>query len=122
MDVRTSSPAFVVLIALLSVIPAAAGVRAGQPPPATGSSAAVQGGAVAVVPFANISQDAADGWVGVGIAETVVADVGVLDGFSVIGRAQVLAAVRGWDEVPVADAMATELGRALEARGVITGG
>ena len=126
MDVRTSSPAFVVLtvlIALLSVIPAAAGARAVQPLPAqTGSAAAVQGGAVAVVPFANISQDAADGWVGAGIAETVVADVGALDGFSVIGRAQVLAAVRGWDEVPVADAMATELGRALEARWVITGG
>ena len=102
---------------------AAAGTRAFQSPPVqTESSAAVQAGAVAVVPFANISQDAADDWVGIGIAETVVADVGALDGFSVIGRAQVLAVVRDGDEGPVGDATATELGRELAARWVITGG
>ena len=42
---------------------------------------------VVVLPFANISGDSADDWVGAGIADTVAADLGVLGLSSVVAEA-----------------------------------
>ena len=75
-----------------------------------------------MVPFTNISREEADDWIGVGIAETVVADLGARDGFAIIGRDRVEAAVREWGDATVDDTTVTELGRELGARWVVTGG
>ena len=44
-------------------------------------------GTVAVFPFANISGQPEDDWLGAGIAETVATDFEGLSGLSVVGRA-----------------------------------
>ena len=41
---------------------------------------------VVVLPFANISGDSADAWIGAGIADTVAADLGVLGLSSVVAE------------------------------------
>ena len=77
--------------------------------------------AVAVVPFVNISRDAADDWIGDGIAETVAADLESLGTLVVIGREAVASVLAdGESESPDA-AAATRLGRELRAGWVITG-
>ena len=81
----------------------------------------VSSGSVAVIPFTNISQNAADDWLGDGIAETVVADLESQPGFTVIARARVRAAVAG-GAATVDDAAIIRLGRELGARWVVTGG
>ena len=77
---------------------------------------------VSVVPFSNISQNAADDWIGDGIAETVAADLEALGDVVVIGRAAV-APVLG-EGVPASPdaAAAARLGRSLGAEWVITRG
>ena len=75
-------------------IPAAQSAPAGQS--GEGEPDAVDRGqtrVVAVVPFANISRDVADDWIGHGIAETIVADLETLGGIVVIGRDAVAAAL-----------------------------
>ena len=102
-----------VLLLCLLLLPAAAaaGVRAVPPPfsamPAAQAAPAGQSGeaetdevepgtarSVAVVRFANISRDAADDWIGDGIAETVAADLESLGTMVVIGR-EAVASVLG---------------------------
>ena len=76
---------------------------------------------IAVIPFSNISQNAADDWLGEGIAETVVADLESQPGLTVIAREQVRAAIAGGSRT-IDDAAVIPLGRALGARWVVTGG
>ena len=71
---------------MLSGVPAA--VRA-QPAPGAAnetSGASLDPGAVAVLPFANISGDPSDDWIGAGIADTISADLGPRWVVSVIAR------------------------------------
>ena len=110
---------------LLSVICTGASVAGvlGQPgSPQAESFEVVPAELVAVVPFTNISREEADDWIGVGIAETVVADLGARDGFAIIGRDRVAAAVREWGDTTVDDTTVRALGRELGARWVVTGG
>ena len=44
---------------------------------------------MAVVQFANITREAGDDWIGVGIAETVMADLDTRTGLSVINQEQI---------------------------------
>ena len=77
-----------------SVMPAAQAAPTGQS--GEGATAAVDRGParpVAVVPFSNISRDAADDWIGDGIAETVAADMESLGNMVVIGREAVASAL-----------------------------
>ena len=77
---------------------------------------------VAVVPFSNISRDAADDWIGDGIAETVAADLESLGGLVVIGRELVASALGEEFSGSPDTASAVRLGRALGAGWVVTGG
>ena len=77
---------------------------------------------LAVVPFLNISRDAADDWIGDGIAETVAADLESLGGLVVVGR-DVVASALGADAPGSLDAAAAaRLGRGVGAGWVVTGG
>ena len=97
-----------------SVMSAAQAAPAGQS--GEGETDAVDRGparSVAVVPFSNISRDAADNWIGDGIAETVAVDLESLGTMVVIAR----------DAVASPDAAAaTRLGRDLGVGWVVTGG
>ncbi len=77
---------------------------------------------LAVVPFLNISRDAADDWIGDGIAETVAADFASLGGLVVVGR-DVVSSALGSDAPGSLDAAAAaSLGRGVGAAWVVTGG
>ena len=77
---------------------------------------------VAVVPFVNISRDAADDWIGDGIAATVAADLESVGTIVVIHRDAVASAlVAGASASPDA-AAATRLGRELGVGWIVTGG
>ena len=49
---------------------------------------------VAVLPFANITREPTDDWIGSGIAETVTADLKTVQGLTVLGRERVFDALR----------------------------
>ena len=112
---------------LHGVRPPLSGTQAAQAAPAGQSGAAetdeVDGSArsVAVVPFSNISRDAADDWIGNGIAETVAADLESLGGLMVIGR-DVVAAALGEAARSLDATAAARLGRGVGAGWVVTGG
>ena len=77
--------------------------------------------AVAVVPFANISAHPADEWIGVGIAETVAADLGQFD-LSIIGR-EAFAGVGRTSDPTMSDESATrEWADALGVSWIVAGG
>ena len=78
---------------------------------------------VAVMPFANLSQQPADDWIGVGIAETVSADLTAV-GLTVVGQTAVLGALgtrdgADWDRVN--DTRALKLCRQLGATLLVRG-
>jgi serine/threonine protein kinase/tetratricopeptide (TPR) repeat protein len=80
---------------------------------------------VAVMNFANITGAEADQWLGVGIAETVTADLKSIEGLTVIGRERVYETLRnlGVDEDPDDDVtFATRVGREVGAHWIIIGG
>ena len=105
-----------------SAMPAAQSVAPGQSAEERDGGERVPVRSVAVVPFLNISRDAADDWIGDGIAETVSADLESLKGLVVIGR-DVVASALGTDASGSLDASAAaRLGRAVEAGWVVTGG
>ena len=108
---------------LFSALPAAQSAPAGQSG-LVGTDAVTLGPArsVAVVPFSNISQDAADDWIGDGIAETVAADLESLGGLVVIGRAAVVSALGGGVPASPDRAAAARLGQHVGAGWVVTGG
>jgi TolB-like protein len=105
--------------------PAAQQVPAGAPARRSVSAPdadAAREGTFAVLPFTNISRAAADDWLGDGIAETVAADLAVSPGVSVVGRDRLDSALAGGPGTAVDVRAATELGRNLGARWVVTGG
>ena len=121
------------VIAALFVLTVATAVPGAAPLPAPrlGAQEALSGaertddgarlGSVAVIPFTNISQDAADDWLGEGIAETVVADLQSGGGFTVIGGERVRAAFG--DRFATQDeASIIPVARRLAWQWVVTGG
>src|SRR5690606_37442725 len=76
-----------------------------------------------VAGFRNITADAEDDWLGTGLAETITADLGALEGIEVVPgcrvreRLRVLARQTGGPE----DGLALRAGRELAARWVLTG-
>ena len=79
---------------------------------------------VAVIPFSNITGDAADEWIGAGLAERVMADLRDVPGLSVIGREVLLEARRSLGEAPDRsdERVATDLGRGLSVTWLVAGG
>ena len=78
---------------------------------------------IAVMAFANVTREAADDWIGEGIAETVTSDLKNVHKLAVIGRAQIFELLKnmasGRDTTD--DRLAIELGRRLGAWWVVTG-
>ncbi len=75
--------------------------------------------------FANITKNDADDWLGVGIAETVTADLKTIEGISVIGRERIHEVTRRMNITAGADfdnTLATTIGREVAARWIIIGG
>jgi TolB-like protein/predicted Ser/Thr protein kinase len=89
------------------------GARAAPPPPAAPS--------VAVMSFANITKSSEDDWLGTGIAETVAADLKVIEGLTVISRERIFEVLRRAGDSADEEA-ATRLGRQVGARFVVSGG
>ena len=78
---------------------------------------------VAVMTFANITRDAADDWIGTGIAETVSSDLKNIHGLTVIGRARVYDALRNLaSNASLDESLAIDIGRRLGATWVVVGG
>lgn len=81
--------------------------------------------AVAVMSFTNITREAADEWMGAGIAETVTADLKKLHGLTVIGRAQVFEAAKALltsSDADFNERFAIEVGRRVGATWIVGGG
>jgi serine/threonine protein kinase/Tfp pilus assembly protein PilF len=78
---------------------------------------------IAVMAFANVTREAADDWIGEGIAETVTSDLKNVHKLSVIGRAQIFELLKnmtaGRDTTD--ERLAIELGRRLGSWWVVTG-
>ncbi|HEU0172745.1 MAG TPA: protein kinase [Blastocatellia bacterium] len=80
---------------------------------------------VAVLRFNNVTKSPEDDWLGVGIAETVTADLKNVDGMTVIGRELIYEALRRWNAENHTDfdeKFATRVGREVGARWIIGGG
>ncbi|MBI1763825.1 MAG: protein kinase [Acidobacteria bacterium] len=83
------------------------------------------GKSIAVLRFNNITGSPEDEWIGVGIAETVTADMKNIEGVAVIGRELIYEVLRRWnaDKQPDFDEkFATRVGREVGARWIIGGG
>jgi TolB-like protein/tetratricopeptide (TPR) repeat protein len=99
--------------------------RGGARPAA--SSAATPAGlpnAVAVVAFSNVTKSPEDDWLGMGMMETVTADLKGVSGLSVIGCERVCEVERrlAAGASPGESELAARLGREVGARWVVTGG
>ena len=79
---------------------------------------------VAVIPFSNITGDAADEWIGAGIAEGVMADLRDVPGLSVIDREVILEVRRSLGDAPDSsdERVGTDLGRGLGVTWLVAGG
>ena len=86
-----------------------------------GTAASMAGESVAVVPFANISRNERDDWLGHGIAETVAADLETRDAFTVVALERVAAAM-GVAAANGDDTAVAAVGRELGSRWVVAGG
>jgi TolB-like protein len=81
--------------------------------------------AIAVMTFANISGDAADDWIGFGVAETVSGDLKSIQGLAVIGRERMhdlLRHLQAGERNALDDRLAIEIGRRLGAAWIVCGG
>ena len=78
---------------------------------------------IAVLTFTNVTGDAADDWIGTGIAETVTADLKNVRDVTVIGRAQVFEQFKNVNAETgrSGDSLAIEIGRRLGAWWVVSG-
>ena len=78
---------------------------------------------IAVLTFTNVTGDAADDWIGTGIAETVTADLKNVRDVTVIGRAQVFEQVKDVTSETgrSGDSLAIEIGRRLGAWWIVSG-
>ena len=80
---------------------------------------------VAVLPFANITREPTDDWIGSGIAETVTADLKTIRGLTVLGRERVFDALRDLgssDSGNLDERVSFSVGRQLRATWLISGG
>jgi len=79
--------------------------------------------AVAVMTFTNITRDRGTDWLGTGIAETLTADLKRVDGLTVVARERIWEALRklAGPEAAPDEALATRVGRELDARWVLSG-
>jgi serine/threonine protein kinase/tetratricopeptide (TPR) repeat protein len=80
---------------------------------------------VAVLRFNNVTKSPEDDWLGVGIAETVTADLKNVEGMTVIGRELIYEALRRWNAENHTDfdeKFATRVGSEVGARWIIGGG
>jgi non-specific serine/threonine protein kinase len=78
---------------------------------------------IAVLTFTNLTGDAADDWIGTGIAETVTSDLRNVHDVTVIGRAQVFEQLKNVEAETgrSGDGLAIEIGRRLGAWWVVSG-
>jgi non-specific serine/threonine protein kinase len=99
-----------------------AALRAGDPAAVPVDAAAV-GKGIVVGRFVNISANAEDEWLATGIMETLTADVGQLDGVTVIPRERLSQRLKafGADPGEQGDRLYLRAGRELGARWVVTG-
>ena len=114
---RVTSVAFACVLAVAALAPAWAQVAPDIAREAAGAGA----GAVAVLPFENISGQPQDEWLGAGIADTVLADFAARDA-TVIGPAVLLAEARRDGTDLDVERNAVELSRRLGAAWLVTGG
>jgi serine/threonine protein kinase/tetratricopeptide (TPR) repeat protein len=80
---------------------------------------------VAVLPFANITREPTDDWIGSGIAETVTADLKTIRGLTVLGRERVFDALRDLgssDSGSLDERVSISVGQQLGATWLISGG
>ncbi|MGH9767013.1 MAG: TPR end-of-group domain-containing protein, partial [Blastocatellia bacterium] len=80
---------------------------------------------VAVLRFNNVTRSPEDDWLGVGIAETVTADLKKVEGMTVIGRELIYEVLRRWsaeNQTEFDEKFATRVGREVGARWIIGGG
>src|SRR5262247_3720928 len=80
---------------------------------------------VAVLRFNNVTKSPEDDWLGVGIAETVTADLKRIEGMTVIGRELIYEVLRRWsaeNQTDFDEKFATRVGREVGARWIIGGG
>ncbi len=100
-------------------------VRHADPLPAAAAPAAHTASGertIAVLTFANVTREAADEWIGTGIAETVTADLKNVPHVSVIGRAQIFDLLKNFPSADAGDdRLAIEIGRRLGAWWVVAG-
>jgi serine/threonine protein kinase/tetratricopeptide (TPR) repeat protein len=83
------------------------------------------GKSLAVMSFVNITGNAADDWLGVGIAETVTADLKRIEGLTVIGRERIYEVLRRMNAQPSGEndiSLATRVGHDIGARWIVSGG
>ena len=83
------------------------------------------GHCIAIMPFANISGESSDDWIGPGIVETLMTDLQRADGVDLIGReagSVVLCEVGGGGDVATGAAGGMRQGRRVGARWLISGG
>lgn len=100
-------------------------LNSGSRDAATHSMRSRAGKSVAVLSFNNVTQREEDAWLGVGIAETVTADLKNIGGIVVIGRERIYEALRHWHEdlrAEFDEKMATRIGQEVGARWIIGGG
>ncbi len=79
---------------------------------------------VAVLRFNNVTKSPEDDWLGVGIAETVTADLKKVEGMTVIGRELIYEVLRRWsaeNQTDFDEKFATRVGREVGARWIIGG-
>jgi non-specific serine/threonine protein kinase len=97
-----------------SSLPMPAGPHTGQ---------ATQQVVVAVLNFANITGNAADDWIGQGIAESLTADLTRIESMAVIARERIFELHRSLDEVgrTIDERQAIEMGRRLGASVAVSG-
>jgi serine/threonine protein kinase/tetratricopeptide (TPR) repeat protein len=91
----------------------------------TRSISARAGKSIAVLSFSNITRNRDDDWLGIGIAETVTADLKNIEGVTVIGREriyEVLKQLSADQRGEFDEKLATRVGREVGARWIVGGG
>jgi len=96
-------------------------------PSATGtrSISARAGKSIAIMSFSNITRNSDDDWLGIGIAETVTADLKNIEGVTVIGRERIYEVLKNLSAERKTDfdeKLATRVGREVGARWIVGGG
>ena len=110
------------LVTVFAAVPSAQGTDGGSRE-AAAQAAPLRPRTVAVLPFANVSGEPGDDWIGAGIAETVIADLGQIGGLSVMGREALLDQDRAQPEGSLTDVTAArELARELGVAWLVAGG